>query len=540
MMLPVGESISQLKWLHKQSDTTRSVPRGPLTCYFVLISFRPMHMQSFDDASRGPLGSVAFFWKGRKYGTLGLLTYVGCILTIAAVALDPFAQQVISFPSKQTELDGEALVKRSQVYDYGNKGWRGGSEPGMLNKDYTLHLHVGNFHQLDPLWRQDSNTLVFVIDITRDPLLSQASISGVFDQVYSPPFSCSVTNCTYPEFTTLGVCSRCDDVTSEVTTTCEKFSSGTLLWGSATRCYFATPSGFNLTAFDYLSGPGQSSHTLANTSIADFNRNTSAIMHLALATFNTTAYDAENGFDRNWMDSVRAYECLFSLCANVLSDWAITNGTLRPGNMSTSALTLLSAEEEGYAGHSTFIVPDGDDFPGNRTFVVNFIDQTGLYNALFNVLAPSTSRGGLTSGMTIENALTQVLFTRPDVPATFQNMATGMSNVMMSGPNSELVSGKAYGDEVYIQVNWPWLALSVVLEIIMALFLAGTVYQTHKTGQNAWKSSLLPLIEGHHFGNKSEVTVLREEDPDRDSLEMVEFSNGNDRPPGQATRRVEQ
>lgn len=93
-----------------------------------------MHMQSFDDASRGPLGSVAFFWKGRKYGTLGLLTYVGCVLTIAAVALDPFAQQVISFPSKQTELDGEALVKRSQVYDYGNKGWRGGLQPGMLTK----------------------------------------------------------------------------------------------------------------------------------------------------------------------------------------------------------------------------------------------------------------------------------------------------------------------------------------------------------------------------------------------------------------------
>lgn len=91
-------------------------------------------MQSFDDASRGPLGSVTFFWKGRKYGTLGLLTYVGCVLTIAAVALDPFAQQVISFPSKQTELDGEALVERSQVYDYGNKGWRGGLQPGMLTR----------------------------------------------------------------------------------------------------------------------------------------------------------------------------------------------------------------------------------------------------------------------------------------------------------------------------------------------------------------------------------------------------------------------
>lgn len=147
---------------------------------------------------------------------------------------------------------------------------------------------------------------------------------------------------------------------------------------------------------------------------------------------------------------------------------------------SSSPLTLLSAEEEGYAGHSAFTVPDENNFPGNRTFVVNFIDQTDLYNALFNVLAPSSSRDGFTSGMTIVNALTQVLFTRPDIPATLQNMATGMSNVMMSGPNSELVGGKAYADEVYIQVNWPWLALSVILEVIMVASLVSTVYQTQK------------------------------------------------------------
>lgn len=263
-------------------------------------------------------------------------------------------------------------------------------------------------------------------------------------------------------------------------------------------------------------------------------------MHLALAFFNTTLYDAENGFDSKWMDALRAYECMFSFCANVLSDWAITNGTLRPGSTSTSPLTLLSAKKEGYAGHSTFTVPDGNKFPGNKTFVTNFIDQTGIFNALFNVLAPSTSRDGLTSGMTIENALIQVLFTRPDVTITLQNMATGLSNVMMSGPKSELVSGTAYGDEVYIQVNWPWLALSIALEVIVGAFLASTVYQTHRAGQYAWKSSLIPLIEGQHLRSTSEVTILREGDPNRDSLEMAEFSNGHDRSPSQTTRRKEQ
>lgn len=158
MMLPVGESISQLKWLHILRDTARSVPRGRFTCKYLLIRFRPMHMQSFDDASRGPLGSVAFIWKGRNYGSLGFLTYVGCVLTIAAVALDPFAQQIISFPSKQTMVAGEALVKRSQVYDYGNKGWRGATEPGALTEDYDLDPKLS---RIEPIWMQGSNNLLF-------------------------------------------------------------------------------------------------------------------------------------------------------------------------------------------------------------------------------------------------------------------------------------------------------------------------------------------------------------------------------------------
>lgn len=86
-------------------------------------------------------------------------------------------------------------------------------------------------------------------------------------------------------------------------------------------------------------------------------------MNLGLAFFNTNVHDAENRFDQNWMDALQAYECVFSLCANILSDWAITNGTLRPGNTSSSPLSLLSAEAEGYAGHSTFTVPDDNNFP---------------------------------------------------------------------------------------------------------------------------------------------------------------------------------
>ncbi|KAG8159745.1 hypothetical protein KVR01_010382 [Diaporthe batatas] len=470
MMLPVGESISQLKWLHAVRKTAR-----------------PEHMQTFDDASRGPLGSAAFFWAGRKYGSLGFLTYVGCALTIAAVALDPFAQQIISFPSRQTEVAGNAYVKRSQVYDY---GWQGAYDP----------------------------------EITRDPLLSQAAISGVFDQVYSPPFSCSVSNCSFPDLTTLGICSHCTDVTNDTSRSCEQYVSATPLWGPSHRCNFTTPSGFELGALDAIIQSGVSSNTKVNTSLsmADSTVNTTTVMHLGLVLFSQTQWGADHGYDPQWMNALQAYECKFSLCAHRLSEWAIINGTLQPGKRTMFPFTLVSAEDDKYGGHSTLSVPDGNDFPGNNTFVTNFIDQRDIFNALFNVLAASTPRSGLEFGMTVENALLQVLYTRPNVTETLQNMATGISNLMMSGPNSEVVNGTAYIDETYIQINWPWLTLSVVLEAMMGALLATTVYHTHRTGQNIWKSSLMPLIEGDYLRYTGKVTtILTAADSDRDSLEMA-------------------
>lgn len=52
-------------------------------------------IQRFDDASRGPWGSLIFLWKFR----LTALTSSGeCLITIAALAIDLFAQQVLEFP----------------------------------------------------------------------------------------------------------------------------------------------------------------------------------------------------------------------------------------------------------------------------------------------------------------------------------------------------------------------------------------------------------------------------------------------------------
>lgn len=96
LLLPVTESISQLKWLH----------------------FDKVHRLSdldlYNRASRGPLGALFFLF--RLPASLGAL---GAVITIVALALDPFAQQLVSFPSRQASISQTASFRTSQVYESG-------------------------------------------------------------------------------------------------------------------------------------------------------------------------------------------------------------------------------------------------------------------------------------------------------------------------------------------------------------------------------------------------------------------------------------
>ncbi|PNS19285.1 hypothetical protein CAC42_2462 [Sphaceloma murrayae] len=95
MIFAVAEGISQLKW----SWFLRPRPLADLSTY--------------DSASRGPWGSLLFLFSGKVDG----IATVGAIITIVALAVDPFAQQVFLFEScMQEQNDTMAMIPRVQVF----------------------------------------------------------------------------------------------------------------------------------------------------------------------------------------------------------------------------------------------------------------------------------------------------------------------------------------------------------------------------------------------------------------------------------------
>lgn len=176
VLIPVSSCLSQMKWNHSESRP------------------RPIYnMQMLDQASRGPWGAIEVIWRVKP----GLAT-VGAILTILAVAVDPFAQQILAFPSNRVQLHNEtAYVQAAHGYI---TAW---SRAG----DFRLE---GTQHELSP------NEI--------EPTMQLAILNGLA-QTYKPlgPV-CPTKDCEYPDFVTFGTCSTCEDVTAASTQMCRAAS----------------------------------------------------------------------------------------------------------------------------------------------------------------------------------------------------------------------------------------------------------------------------------------------------------------------------
>ena len=162
MLLPVVEALSQLKWdwFSKSSK---------------LADF-----ERFDAASRGPLGSIQLIigLKGRYLASLG------ATITVVALAFDPFLQQIITYPLKPIPSSNSTLA-RSDTY------------------------------------ANDTDLGTFELNL----FMKGAVYSGIYNP--QPPgsgleYSCTSGNCTWDIYDTIGVCSTCQDVSSQLKPNCSQ------------------------------------------------------------------------------------------------------------------------------------------------------------------------------------------------------------------------------------------------------------------------------------------------------------------------------
>ncbi|KAK2015112.1 hypothetical protein LZ32DRAFT_646084 [Colletotrichum eremochloae] len=188
LTLPVAEGLGQLKWNwfdrpHKLGD-----------------------LVLFDNASRGPWGSLQLIMKYIPRPDRGYLAGLGAFITVAALAIDPFSQAIINHESCEVTADfGQAEVSRANNYS-GNPQQRYspyGEALITLNQDMLKAIHRG----------------------LTDPPKAGELIA----------FSCSSGNCTFEQdggggyFSSLGICHSCEDITEKVVHVSEQGPKGFMM-----------------------------------------------------------------------------------------------------------------------------------------------------------------------------------------------------------------------------------------------------------------------------------------------------------------------
>ncbi|KAJ0309417.1 hypothetical protein COL516b_002661 [Colletotrichum fioriniae] len=157
-----------------------------------------MDFDRIDAATRGPLGSLRIIF--RTQGAYAV--QLGAILTLLAVALDPLAQQVIQVRegvvytrSTQTDKGPLALNSGTQTYSMGTAQVTESSSQNSTTKEYWVSTNT-------PLSMQGA--ILNGLSKSRWEVEQEALIQ------------CPTSNCTWDQFKSLGICHKCNDLTSEL------------------------------------------------------------------------------------------------------------------------------------------------------------------------------------------------------------------------------------------------------------------------------------------------------------------------------------
>ncbi|KAI0134024.1 hypothetical protein BJ170DRAFT_182519 [Xylariales sp. AK1849] len=437
MLHSVSACIGQAKWLYFKTS------ERPHRLY---------NLEMFDESSRGPAGSALFLCNVR-WGWAS----VGAIVTILALAIDPFTQQVIHLQPQET------LVNH------------GGSSFEIAHE---YNRNVSN------------SALAFGAlsrGIPQDFLMQGAMLKGIFNITTTPVFSCDGSCVWNDTYVSLGISSTCNNVTQATLQSKVCPPDGV----PSRQCNMTTPGNIRLSTSGLLTE--WATTLLINTSSTfstyDESREVWDSEILKFAVYRASTDYKFNNFYEN------VTECTLNLAAYEYSNVQASGVNF---NVGTLRKTLLN---QGHDSTGVSIAYEEDGLP---PLTISMLDlaamQYFLASSLFNIHvitgdAPSTFSGGVCASNVAAAALTD-----SDLGATFDNMAASMTDYLRSrGPNVQLTYGSRVESVIYVQVRWVFLVLPVTVEVTALVFVIVTIVCSRRQlGVPLWKSSALALLAHLH------------------------------------------
>jgi hypothetical protein len=496
LIFVIAECIGQLKWLwFYQPGEKKTLDE----------------MQLFDDASRGPMGSISVIWRHRSRS----LASLGAVITVLAFAFDPFMQQVISYPIKNTVVatnSSEAVVKRATS---------------------------------------------LVLESFSDDELESIVYPGQWADNVDFTATCPSGNCTWPEFQSVEICHQCDDATAAFSLKCPRSvfntsddrpreqefrceihdslseeplgylvasTSEDSYWDDLIRIDIRKQILWKRYCVDYAST------NWSEITFAGLRNPQYVVIHMEVVLPDDANLTGISPLEN--MGSIlrigKVDQCAFALCSRTNQVW-VTNGI---------PSVIKSAPDYGegfYVNGSTGKVLHGISAAElgleERERIAEWVQPcwkagTGGPPARLTQLAGSGTWGNTTElafcgiddywrlttftdgsaywlwkmqnksqwvNQTEYHDSTAAKVLRDGLEKSMSNIAASLNRAALLSSNQS-VYGTVFQGETYVSVNWIWILLSTALVLLSVCFLLLTILANRLQRLHLWKSSILAVL----------------------------------------------
>jgi Protein of unknown function (DUF3176) len=486
MLLITAEGLSQLKWAwYRQA--------------------RPLaDLQTYDMVSRGPLGSLRLLWYFHK----GHITSsTGACITIAALIIDPFTQQVIRYKTCWApRLGSQAFIPRTNIF----------------NEQYSYR----------------SAGMSMVTDG-----MQAAIIAGIFhSNAVNIPVHCVTGNCTFlTQYQSVGYCSKCTDITDQLIVSNAKFydqdqPKNSNCSRSSLRVKTSLPSGL------YTNHHQMPCVEDCDTTLFAMSSWFSTKIQTILGSTKYIDHEKKDCSDPKMKESwscsnlsygaaeCELYPCVRSYSANVtggrLMESVISEYKFKeePDYWSAIYVDCLPEPDRQSLISTGYIIDRDmpwiqynmslDDYnrtikednttlsaPHEYIYAADFSSERALYVYMQGLLNNSIYELDLGEpGVNVMQAFYKygaVNFNTVD--AMFKKISQSITvYIRQTGflPFNAPATGQVFHQETCVEVNWPWLTLPAALVLLTTFFFSAMVFETRRGGRptHNWKSSPLPLL----------------------------------------------
>jgi hypothetical protein len=403
-------------------------------------------------------------------------------MVILALAMGPTAQQIVGYRLRATlAVDDPPRAPASL----------------KTATNYEIVLHGDN---------ANPNSFVPILP------MKAAVFNGMFlaDPNPSVSFTCPTGTCTWPDFSTLAVCSSCVDMSQHMQQVCP--ATNDITSSNSTRCGWSLPNGASLNASSVFS------MTTFIPSV-DGDMPYSTIMKLSFMGTEAQNPNTTTPFRGSGGASPWATQCTLQYCVQDLHAYVVDGQLGQNITRSHFNYTVVPIRE---ALNERIDTPLEIESPAdNETYTVGMGALLGLQQYFSDLFrngsatrppTPALSRTentiivnltvGVSSGETFfdTNIIQAFYWFYYEYPSGLamvtSKLAAAMTDAFRESPGNgtKVVIGQSFEMASFVHIRWGWIALPAIVVAMTGVFLGLAMWRSRSTRTRLWKSSAIATL----------------------------------------------